>query len=50
MQGKFKYVWDVGVEKDLNKKQENAINQISGIISNGGNTKLIKKNFKILNL
>ena len=45
---KMKYAWDVSAEKDFSDGQLKAIDQISEIISGGGNISELKKKIKFV--
>jgi len=49
-QTKMKYAWDITCEKDFSDKQLKTINQISEMISNGGNITELKKKLRLVSL
>lgn len=47
-QTKMKYAWDIAAEHDFSQKQLSTINQISEIISRGGNVAELKKKMRFI--
>jgi hypothetical protein len=46
----MKYAWDITTERDFSTRQMNTINQISEMISNGGNVAELKKKLRLVSL
>jgi hypothetical protein len=44
----LKYTWDIIIERDLTRQQLRAVNEISQMISSGGEIKEIKQKLAIL--
>lgn len=44
----LKYTWDIVIEKELTKQQLRAVNEISQILSSGGEIKHLKQKLAIL--
>ncbi|HLC39670.1 MAG TPA: hypothetical protein VJJ76_02200 [archaeon] len=45
---KMKYAWDITAEKEFSEKELTTINQISEMLSGGGNIAELKKKMKFI--